>query len=238
MRLKQGDWKKYAVPLSNLIRPFVTQTVATHYSLLLCVCMTRSQDHLKQIKPYLSRQGFTLIELMVTIAIMAILAALALPSFESMLRNNRLSAASSALQVSLNLARSEAIKSGSNSRVWLVPASPDAFTTGWTVFFDSDSSSTYSANYATTGAPTANSASVRRIEITAAPSSPVSVSYTGGLQYFIYNGQGRVVTDTGALANRSFWFFDSNSDRYCIVISSSGRIRNARVANSSSCPNS
>jgi type IV fimbrial biogenesis protein FimT len=181
-----------------------------------------------------AESGFTLIELMVVIAIAAILATLAIPSMQAMLRNNRLTAASSGLQVSLNLARAEAIKSGSNSRVWVVPATSGDFTTGWTVFFDSDSISTFSSTHS--NAPTADSATVRRIEVVAAPSSPVSISYTGGLNYFIYNGQGRLVSDTGALANRSVSFSDAESDLYCVVISASGRIRNARVANGSSCP--
>jgi type IV fimbrial biogenesis protein FimT len=184
--------------------------------------------------------GFTLTELMVTIAIMAILATFALPAFEAMIRNNRLSAASSSLQVSLSLARAEAIKAGSNSRVWVVPASSGDFTTGWTVFYDARSDSTFSTDNST--APTADDTNIRRIEVVAAPSastsSPLTVSYTGGLSYFIYNGQGRLVSDQGALANRSFSFSMPTSDLYCVVISASGRIRNARVSNTSNCPSS
>ncbi|MBA2556660.1 MAG: GspH/FimT family pseudopilin [Chloroflexi bacterium] len=54
--------------------------------------------------------GFSMIELMVTIAIMAILLAVALPSFEGSLRSNRLATASNELNGGLALARSEALR--------------------------------------------------------------------------------------------------------------------------------
>jgi type IV fimbrial biogenesis protein FimT len=54
-------------------------------------------------------RGFTLIELMVTIAIAAILIAMAVPSFQSMLVNNRMSAATNGLFNALNYARNAAL---------------------------------------------------------------------------------------------------------------------------------
>jgi len=55
-------------------------------------------------------RGFTLIELMITLAIVAILSSLAAPSFRELVATQRVRSAVSALNESLWLARSEAIK--------------------------------------------------------------------------------------------------------------------------------
>lgn len=57
-------------------------------------------------------RGFTLIELLVTVAILAILLGLAVPSFRSLIENNRTQTAANNLTGALQFARSEAIKRG------------------------------------------------------------------------------------------------------------------------------
>lgn len=168
---------------------------------------------------------------MVVVAIIAILGAIAAPSFQNMLRNNRLSAASSALQVSLNLARSEAAKRGSDARVSVAAnGTAGVWANGWTVFEDK----TATANGGV--APTADGATVKRLEIVAAPSSSVNYSQTNvSLNYFTYNGQGRLIASNGSSGNRSFWFFDGTSDKYCLIISLAGRVRTDRVSSAASC---
>lgn len=56
--------------------------------------------------------GFTLIELMVTLAVVAITLAIGVPSFQSIVSDNRLSGAANGLIGAMNIARSEAIKRG------------------------------------------------------------------------------------------------------------------------------
>lgn len=54
--------------------------------------------------------GFTLIELMVTVAVAGILAAVAVPAMTSLVNGNRLAGTTSELTAALQLARSEAIR--------------------------------------------------------------------------------------------------------------------------------
>lgn len=171
---------------------------------------------------------------MVVISIVAIAATIALPSVRELLQINRLSSAASALQVSLSLARSEAIKRGGDSRVSVVSnTTSDLWTSGWTVFWHSSSAPTDPA-------PTADTAgSVTRIEVVNALSTPISVSRTNSLTSFTYNGNGRLIDPAGsAVVNRSFWFFDGSSDKFCVIVNIAGRARVERVKSSVSCASS
>jgi type IV fimbrial biogenesis protein FimT len=84
--------------------------------------------------------GFTLIELMVTIALAAIILTQAVPSFNALVQNNRLISQKNEFISTLNLARSEALKRGTRVTVC---ASTDQTTCdtadweqGWIVFSD------------------------------------------------------------------------------------------------------
>lgn len=61
-------------------------------------------------------KGFTLIELMVALALAGILAALALPSFRNLIVSTRLDSAASDVTALINYARSESIKRNVNVR--------------------------------------------------------------------------------------------------------------------------
>ncbi len=61
--------------------------------------------------PFKRQAGFTLIELMVVIAVLAALLAMAWPNFEVSLRTNRVATATNEMIASLAMARSEAIRS-------------------------------------------------------------------------------------------------------------------------------
>lgn len=181
--------------------------------------------------------GFSLIEVMVVVAIVSIVAVIAIPSFSGMMKKNRLSSAASAMQVSLSLARSEAIKRGIDAKVTVAPlTTAGAWGNGWTVFLDKTSD----ANGAI--GPAANTdcstATTCPLEVAAAPTGPISFDHSGSVDYFMYNGQGRVVTSTGAAGNHSFWFYDGTSDKYCLVVSVGGRVRTAIVDSSATCPSS
>lgn len=60
-------------------------------------------------------QGFTLVELMVALAILAIMSAVAVPRFSDMIARNRMSGATNEIVAAIHLARSEAVTK--NARV-------------------------------------------------------------------------------------------------------------------------
>ncbi len=90
-----------------------------------------------------SARGLTLIELMVTVVVLAILLAIGVPSFREFYLNNRITSQINMLHSHLLLARSEAVK---RNRAALVcgraadslPCADRDWSQGWVVFVDRD----------------------------------------------------------------------------------------------------
>ncbi len=76
------------------------------------------------------RKGFTLLELLITITIVSILTAIAVPSFNTMISHNNIAAAQKEMRSSLQLARTMAISRGST--VYVVAAT-GGYSNGWAV---------------------------------------------------------------------------------------------------------
>lgn len=78
-------------------------------------------------------RGFTLIELMVVVAIAAILAAVAAPSFRSFVSGQRVKTAASDFVMAAILARSEAIKRNANVTITSTSSGATGWKDGWTI---------------------------------------------------------------------------------------------------------
>lgn len=95
--------------------------------------------------------GFTLLELMVTISIMAIIAGIAVPSYQGLIQSNLMRVASHSFYGSLVLARSEAVKNNQPVAVCKSSngtscASSGTWDGGWLVYVDTDADSTFDSS--------------------------------------------------------------------------------------------
>jgi len=90
----------------------------------------------------ITTRGFTLIELLVTMTVVAILLAVAIPSYQTFVLNNRMSSQSNDLLSAFQLARSEAIKRSTRVSICKgtggVCVAGGTWAQGWMVFVDDD----------------------------------------------------------------------------------------------------
>jgi len=84
----------------------------------------------------MKKSGFTLVEMLVTIAILAIVLLIGIPSFNSIIKSSNMSANSSDLMSALNYARIESVKRGTS--VELDPKDGSSWIDGLVVWCDED----------------------------------------------------------------------------------------------------
>jgi len=154
--------------------------------------------------------GLTLIELMVTIAVAAILAAMAAPAFTSLLGSYWGDAAAQELKVSLDLARSEAIKIARTAT-----ACPSAngtscsanWASGWQTWSDADGTNAMSAS--------------EIIQVIGAPNS--SLIFTGTASSVTFQSLGQTF---GTAPNFTISHAASSTTRYvCLSAAGSSKVQ-------------
>lgn len=146
-------------------------------------------------------RGFTLLELMITIGVMAVLATVAAPSFSELMASQRVKATASNLFVSILRARSEAIKS--NSNVTISPLDGE-WSKGWVMQNPLYANITLErheqkGNVSVTGGPASlQYKSTGRLAGSAAPSFTISAADTDSKRCITISLSGQPVSKKGA----------------------------------------
>lgn len=85
-------------------------------------------------------RGFTLIELMVTVSVLAVVLALGVPSFVNLIAQNRMATQTNEFVSSLNLTRMEAVRRSQSVTMRSIDTASNSskFETGWQVFTDAN----------------------------------------------------------------------------------------------------
>lgn len=164
-------------------------------------------------------KGFTLIEVLITIAIASILLSMAAPSFSTLIKNNRISASTSEFTGTLYLARSESIKRGAYVTVCKSSngsscVSSGNWNQGWITFEDSNDNGTVD---------TAEAGSIMRVH----KALPAMMSLTGNSNvssHITYAPTGRLSTGVSGTVTLCDDRSGENVGK-SIVIISTGRFR-------------
>lgn len=171
---------------------------------------------------HVNLRGFTLIELMVTVAMLSVLIAIGAPSLATFRRNAELTSFTNTMLAALNGARGEAMKRGRNAM--MVPADGSSWSSGWIVFVDVDRSQAYEA---------ANDIAILTRE---APPSYLTINPNGvaasSPPYLMFDASGYARTRTGGFGATTFEIkrndvtgADQLAQTRRVKISSPGRIR-------------
>lgn len=167
-------------------------------------------------------RGFSLLEIMVTLAVIGVLVAVGAPNLTDFMRNQRLASSMSDLNSDLQLARSDSIRR--NARVLVCPRSTTTSTTcattvttttwtnGWLVCHDTDNDGACDATSATDPNP---------MRVRSAPASPLALTGPAATVIFLPTGS--------ANAAATFTMTGGTTTTRGIVLSPSGSLRTTKT---------
>lgn len=169
--------------------------------------------------------GFSVVELLVVLAVAAILFAAAAPSFYSLIQRQRLSATANEFLAAVHLARSEAIRRA--ARVDLVPAKEGVeWSHGWTVFVDLNGNRKEDEG---------DQVILRHGPVP--EGMTIKASFTDSRsQYLAYGSNGRTRTNASSqVPQTGSWLFSLGKQTRRIVINFAGRPRICNPAVDAAC---
>ena len=153
--------------------------------------------------------GFSLIEVLIAMAILGILLALAAPSYSTWITNSRIRTTAESIQSGLQSARSEAVRRNSTIRFQLTSSIANDCTlsttaTNWVISYDdptlaTDKCASARLNEAFPAADLTNNPAPRILQLRAASDGTSGVEATADQALIAFNGLGRVVPAPGAL---------------------------------------
>lgn len=176
------------------------------------------------MKKFAANNGFTLIELMITLVVVIILAAIAAPSFNNMIRENRLATQANLFLGSLQLAKSEAIRRG--AQVTMIPESNTAgeWHGGWRIFTDWNRNQTFNGDANATDCSTEGQDCYLLFQ----ESIGNNLTLLGDSQYqdwIAFTPSGETLSSGGGLPMGTFTLCTPNTNGRDIVINNAGRMR-------------
>jgi len=165
-------------------------------------------------------QGFTLVELLFVLAILAILLSVAAPSLSELLRNQRTNTTAQELRSALELARESAVHSGQSTSVAATQAD---WSKGWEVFSDP----VHSGIRKSTQPPLAAHGPLDAISIR---------TDSTARRYIHFTPRGNAIQPSGAFHASTLTVCGEGRTSYRIIFNKAGRIRSEPGATSDYCP--
>lgn len=160
-------------------------------------------------------RGFSAIELMTTLAVAAILLTIGVPSFRTLLENQRMTTTVNNLFAAINLTRAEAVQRG--TRIDLAPLDGADWTKGWAVFVDKNNNQK----------PDTGTDEIIFSTVSIADGITISTSLTdSSTQYIAYSSTGRTRTSGPQTPQLGTITFTQNGEaKRRIILNFLGRAR-------------
>lgn len=165
-------------------------------------------------------RGFTLVELLFTLTLVAIALSIAAPSFREMLRNQQVSSATQELRNALDFARESAAHSGQPISV---TATDGDWAAGWEVFVDTGNHGTRATH--------------QPLLITHGPLDGIGVrTDSTSRRYIHFVPRGNAIQPNGAFHSGTLTLCGAGDKSFRIVFNKAGRIRSESGSTADFCP--